>query len=123
MNSEGCVKLSDFGISRQLDGTFEMSNTYVGTLRYLSPERLLGDGYNYSGDIWSVGVMMMELWTKTPPFQSHLSSPLRLLDELEHTEVRSTVDIRIPTTYSPHRVRQNILGDAKYPLLLENFLR
>jgi mitogen-activated protein kinase kinase 2 len=55
MNSQGHVKLSDFGISRQLDGTTEMSNTYVGTFRFMSPERLLGDGYNSKGDIWSVG--------------------------------------------------------------------
>ena len=90
MNSEGLVKLSDFGISRQLIGTTELSNTYVGTIRFMSPERLLGDGYNYSGDIWSVGVMMMELWTKTCPFKGSMASPLKLLEEIENSQVPST---------------------------------
>lgn len=99
----GHVKLSDFGISRQLDGTSEMSNTYVGTFRFMSPERLLGDGYDFSGDIWSVGVMMMELWTKRCPFQDHLSSPLKLLEEIEGSK--------------------NILGDEEYPDLLGGFIK
>jgi mitogen-activated protein kinase kinase 1 len=103
LNSEGHVKLSDFGISRSLDGTTEMSNTYVGTFRFMSPERLLGDGYSYSGDIWSAGVMAMELWTKTCPFKTSLSSPLKLLEEIENSA--------------------NILGRDHYPPLLDALLR
>lgn len=87
MNSLGYIKLSDFGISTQLDGTTEMSNTYVGTFRFMSPERLLGDGYNSKGDVWGVGIMMIELWTRNCPFKAHLTSPLKLLEEIENTTV------------------------------------
>lgn len=103
MNSQGFVKLSDFGISRTLDGTAEMSNTYVGTFRFMSPERLLGEGYNCSGDVWSAGIMIMELWTKTCPFKHALSSPLKLLEQLESME--------------------SILGEASYPPLLTQLLQ
>ena len=61
LNSHGEVKLSDFGISRTLDNTSAMSSTSVGSFRYMSPERLLGEEYGASGDIWSVGIMMLQV--------------------------------------------------------------
>ena len=63
-----------------------MSNTAVGTFRYMSPERLNNNYYHYGGDIWSVGIMMIELWTKEYPFHEVGSSPIELITELERFE-------------------------------------
>lgn len=60
-----------------------MSSTSVGSFRYMSPERLLGEQYDASGDIWSVGIMMVQLWTKRYPFEDNISTPIDLLTELE----------------------------------------
>lgn len=60
-----------------------MSSTSVGSFRYMSPERLLGEQYDASGDIWSVGIMMVQLWTKKYPFEDNISTPIDLLTELE----------------------------------------
>ena len=49
----------------------------------MSPERLLGEQYDASGDIWSVGIMMVQLWTKKYPFEDNISTPIDLLTELE----------------------------------------
>ena len=49
------MKLSDFGISRSLDNTVGLSNTAVGTSKYMSPERLFGMPYNESADIYALG--------------------------------------------------------------------
>lgn len=49
----------------------------------MSPERLLGEQYDASGDIWSVGIMMVQLWTKRYPFEDNISTPIDLLTELE----------------------------------------
>jgi serine/threonine protein kinase len=38
VNCEGDVKLCDFGVSRQL--MTARANTFVGTMRYMSPERI-----------------------------------------------------------------------------------
>ena len=65
-----------------------MSSTSVGSFRYMSPERLIGDKYDSSGDIWSLGIMMVQLWTKRYPF-GKISSPIDLLTELEAMEVSS----------------------------------
>ena len=55
----------------------------MGSFRYMSPERLLGEQYDASGDIWSVGIMMVQLWTKKYPFEDNISTPIDLLTELE----------------------------------------
>ena len=48
------MKLSDFGISKELDGSAAMVKTAVGSYHYMSPERLLSEKYDASGDIWYV---------------------------------------------------------------------
>jgi serine/threonine protein kinase len=84
MNSQGQVKLSDFGISKELDSTQAMSNSAVGSYRYMSPERLLGEKYNGSSDLWSLGVTLLELFIKQYPFQRGAETPIHLSSELQH---------------------------------------
>ena len=36
---------------------------YVGTLSYMSPERLEGKEYSFSSDIWALGMIIYELVT------------------------------------------------------------
>jgi len=83
------VKLSDFGISRELDfnSTVGMTNTYRGSVRYMSPERLRGENYDSTGDVWSVGVTVLELWLKRYPFRN-TETPISLLGEIERTDFR-----------------------------------
>jgi serine/threonine protein kinase len=45
--------------------------------------RLLGTEYNASSDVWSVGIMLLELWTKEYPFKNTCSSPIELVQTLE----------------------------------------
>ncbi|KAG5188057.1 mitogen-activated protein kinase, partial [Tribonema minus] len=59
LSSLGEVKLGDFGISRHLEEESEMAATMVGTIRYMSPERLAGEAYGAPGDIWSLGVLLL----------------------------------------------------------------
>lgn len=35
------------------------AHTFVGTVTYMSPERINGDGYSYSSDIWSLGMSLL----------------------------------------------------------------
>jgi len=95
MNSNGQVKLSDFGICKVLDNSMAMSDTSVGTFRYMSVERLLGREYSSSSDLWSVGIMLIELWNKKYPFNNYCSSPIELLQRLEdvkHIEKSSFIE-------------------------------
>lgn len=59
MNSAGQVKISDFGISRDLESTLAKATTFTGTLLYMAPERISGGTYSYPSDIWSFGLALM----------------------------------------------------------------
>lgn len=70
MNTNGEVKISDFGISKELNFMDEMSKTNVGTRIYMSPERISCKSYDYKSDIWSLGLVMIELATGIFPYES-----------------------------------------------------
>ncbi|MFH4977567.1 hypothetical protein AB6A40_004276 [Gnathostoma spinigerum] len=59
VNSKGMVKLSDFGVSKQLEGS--VAHSYVGSNAYMAPERLLGEPYRIPSDVWSLGLSLWEL--------------------------------------------------------------
>lgn len=63
----GIIKLSDFGLSKILVPG-EKINIACGTIEYLSPEVLLGNGYGIETDLWSIGVIMYMLLYGILPF-------------------------------------------------------
>ena len=55
------LKIGDFGISKSLDQTRDMAQTYCGTPVYMAPEVVGGVPYNHKADIWSLGCILYEL--------------------------------------------------------------
>lgn len=72
-NAKGEVKLTDFGIAKDLQTT--LASTFVGTATYMAPERCMGQEYSLSSDIWSFGMIMFELATGRYPFHDVSSFP------------------------------------------------
>ena len=72
INSEGNLKLADFGIAASLANTSSTftSNTVLGsgTPPYMSPQQLDGKRPHVTDDIYSVGATFYELLTSKPPF-------------------------------------------------------
>ena len=69
VNSRGEVRLSDFGISSTHDQNDDCMNvTVVGTSKYMSPERLRRKRYGSASDIWSLGLVLLEIATGRSPF-------------------------------------------------------
>lgn len=73
VNSMKQVKIADFGVSRVLAQTMDPCNSSVGTIAYMSPERIntdLNQGRydGYAGDIWSLGVSILEFYMGRFPF-------------------------------------------------------
>uniref|UniRef100_A0A7S1CE06 mitogen-activated protein kinase kinase n=1 Tax=Bicosoecida sp. CB-2014 TaxID=1486930 RepID=A0A7S1CE06_9STRA len=67
VNSLGEVKLTDFGISKDLQASI-MCKTFVGSFKYMSPERMAHTGYDYSSDVWSLGIVLLECATGVYPY-------------------------------------------------------
>ncbi|KAL8189403.1 hypothetical protein R6Q57_028969 [Mikania cordata] len=73
INSKQEVKIADFGVSRILSQTMDPCNSSVGTIAYMSPERINTDlnhgAYDgFAGDIWSFGVSILEFYLGRFPF-------------------------------------------------------
>ncbi|XP_032294586.1 cGMP-dependent protein kinase, isozyme 2 forms cD5/T2 isoform X2 [Drosophila virilis] len=74
LDEKGYVKLVDFGFAKKLQ-TGRKTWTFCGTPEYVAPEVILNRGHDISADYWSLGVLMFELLTGTPPFTG--SDPMR----------------------------------------------
>jgi len=63
----GQVKLCDFGVSGEF-GTKGDANTFIGTSYYMAPERITGQSYTITSDVWSTGVTLLEVAQHRFPF-------------------------------------------------------
>ena len=71
ISKDGVVKIADFGFAAQLTRQKEKRNTMVGTPYWMAPELIRGDAYDQRVDVWSLGIMVMELCEGDPPYMDH----------------------------------------------------
>ena len=58
LDGELNAKLADFGIQKLLTATLG-AKTQIGTMLYMSPQRMNGEHYSYPSDIWSFGLTLL----------------------------------------------------------------
>jgi hypothetical protein len=71
IDSEGCLKLSDFGCSRKYTEDFSetgLVSSMRGSLLWMAPEVMKQSGYGRKADIWSVACVVLEMLTAKPPW-------------------------------------------------------
>ncbi|KAH0790178.1 AGC family protein kinase [Histomonas meleagridis] len=69
IDTEGHIKLTDFGLSKILYESTEM-NTFCGTSEYMSPEVMRHENYDNRVDWWSLGILSYELVFHRTPFSN-----------------------------------------------------
>ncbi|XP_064630245.1 cGMP-dependent protein kinase 1-like isoform X2 [Lineus longissimus] len=69
LDDKGYVKLVDFGFAKKI-GQGKKTWTFCGTPEYVAPEIILNKGHDISADYWSLGILMYELLTGSPPFSA-----------------------------------------------------
>jgi serine/threonine protein kinase len=68
LHIDGSCKITDFGTSVQIQNIVD-NNIVVGTPLYMSPEQAKGPQFTcFQSDLWSVGIMTIQLLTGEPPF-------------------------------------------------------
>ena len=91
LNEKGAVKLCDFGISSLYgEEDHSLQTTVVGTSRFMSPERLRAKPYGRASDIWSFGLVVLELWNGEIPFKD-CESIVSLVITVEETPLDDLV--------------------------------
>ena len=83
ITDDGQVKILDFGLARLITSELTRSNVMVGTVNYMAPEQLRGEKTDHRSDIFSIGVVLYEMFGGKKPFQadSFASTMLKILQE------------------------------------------
>ena len=68
--AKGDVRLLDFGISKNISATQNLTKHNMGSPSYCSPERLSRGQVDVHADLWAVGVTLFEMLAGTPPYQA-----------------------------------------------------
>lgn len=93
------VKVMDFGLARRTSDMTQTTRTgqIVGTIGYLAPERFLSKPADIRSDLYSVGIVMYEIFTGTVPFRNDK-------EDLVATIFSHVHDAPTP----PHEINRNI---------------
>ena len=102
------VKLTDFGLARRASEVTQTTRTgqIVGTISYLAPERFLSKPADVRSDLYSVGIVMYEIFTGTLPFRNDR-------DDIVATMYSHVHDFPTP----PREINRNIPEALEYAIM------
>jgi cGMP-dependent protein kinase len=81
VDNNGYLKLIDFGTAKEIK---DFTYTIIGTPHYIAPEILIGKGYSFSSDIWSMGICLYEIYYGIYPFGDNAYDILEVYKEVLH---------------------------------------
>ncbi|MCI0455490.1 MAG: serine/threonine protein kinase [Gemmataceae bacterium] len=83
LDLEGRVWVADFGLAKTAGEGLTQTGEFVGTLRYMAPERFRGEA-DARSDVYSLGLTLYELLTLKPAFEA--PDQARLIQQVLHDE-------------------------------------
>ncbi|CAF1214331.1 unnamed protein product [Didymodactylos carnosus] len=111
---DGRVKLSDFGFCAQVSQTqVSKRKSLVGTPYWMSPEVIQRTPYGTEVDIWSLGIMVIEMVDGEPPY----------FDEPPLTAMRRIRDMPPPRLKNHHKASSRLQGFLERTLVRDPLLR
>ena len=98
VNSNGYIKLIDFGTVKETSSKNGNALTIIGTPHYMAPEVMKGIAYNCSVDYWSVGVCLYEFIFGKVPFAPEHKDPNEIYKAINNY-IDCKTNIRFPSGY------------------------
>ena len=92
IDDNGYLVLIDFGSCKVIEEKTELQSSFDGSIDYMAPEVITGEGHGMMADWWSCGVLMYELICGKPPF--HEGSTDRILDLITTANVKFSSKIK-----------------------------
>uniref|UniRef100_A0A671QZZ6 protein kinase C n=1 Tax=Sinocyclocheilus anshuiensis TaxID=1608454 RepID=A0A671QZZ6_9TELE len=96
MDSDGFVRIADFGLCKEGMGHGDRTSTFCGTPEFLAPEVLTDSTYTRAVDWWGLGVLIYEMLVGESPFPGD--------DEEEVFDSIVNDEVRYPRFLSPESV-------------------
>ncbi|XP_034750433.1 serine/threonine-protein kinase N1b isoform X4 [Etheostoma cragini] len=86
LDTEGFVKIADFGLCKEGMGYGDRTSTFCGTPEFLAPEVLTDTSYTRAVDWWGLGVLVYEMLVGESPFPG--DDEEEVFDSIVNDEVR-----------------------------------
>ncbi|MEL7500650.1 MAG: serine/threonine-protein kinase [Planctomycetota bacterium] len=95
LDQKGVIWLADFGLAGTSESELTETGDFLGTARYMAPERFKGPG-DHLGDIYGLGITLYELATLSRAFKPE--DRLQLIDQIANLDPQkpSEIDRHIP---------------------------
>ena len=96
IDTRGNVKVMDFGIARSMEALTRLTGAMVGTPAYMAPEQVEGKPVDYRTDIYSLGLILFEVFTGTQAFRADNAVAVALKQMREAPPLPSSIEPTIP---------------------------
>jgi serine/threonine protein kinase len=113
LSTTGQVKISDFGFCAQVSPEVPKRRSLVGTPYWMAPEVISRLPYGPEVDIWSLGIMVIEMVDSEPPYFNE--PPLQAMRQIR--------DMPAPLFKEPHKVSPHLLTFAERAMIRDPLQR
>ncbi len=96
IDSQGNVKIMDFGIARSMESGTHLTGAMIGTPAYMAPEQVSGKPVDYRTDIYALGLVLYEMFTGSETFRADTPVAIAVKQMQEAPAPPHDIDPNIP---------------------------
>ncbi|MDR3190295.1 MAG: Stk1 family PASTA domain-containing Ser/Thr kinase [Lactobacillaceae bacterium] len=126
IDANGNAKITDFGIATaQSESGMTATNTAIGSVHYMSPEQVKGEGSSIKSDIYALGIILYEMLTGSVPFNAadpvaiamkHAQEPMPCVRDFDAQVPQSLENVILRATQKDAAKRYASVNDMRQDL-------